>query len=227
MRIGIVDDESDILEFMGQVLRACGHTCTPFRRSLDLVSALRRETFDLLVLDWNMPEMSGLDVIEWVQANASPRPPIIMLTSRSDKDDIASALNAGADDFIIKPESATVIQARVEAVLRRTRAPAVTDQHERFGRYLFDRRNAEVTLDGTVITLTAKEFALAHAFFSNLHKPLSRGYLMEKVWQSFAELSTRTLDMHVSRIRAKLQLRSDNGYRLLTVFGYGYRLETC
>ncbi len=227
MRIGIVDDDNDILDFVTGVLRASGHSCTPFRRSLDLVTALKRETFDLLVLDWNMPDMSGMDVIEWARGHVSPCPPVIMLTSRSDKDDIAAALNAGADDFIIKPETATIIQARVEALLRRTRALGVPDQHERFGRYMFDRLNEEVTLDGAVVTLTSKEFALAHTFFSNLHKPLSRGYLMENVWHSLADLSTRTLDMHVSRIRSKLQLRSDNGYRLLTVFGYGYRLETC
>lgn len=227
MRIGIVDDDNDILDFVTGVLRASGHSCTPFRRSLDLVTALKRETFDLLVLDWNMPDMSGMDVIEWARGHVSPCPPVIMLTSRSDKDDIAAALNAGADDFIIKPETATIIQARVEALLRRTRALGVPDQHERFGRYMFDRLNEEVTLDGAVVALTSKEFALAHAFFSNLHKPLSRGYLMENVWHSLADLSTRTLDMHVSRIRSKLQLRSDNGYRLLTVFGYGYRLETC
>ena len=149
-----------------------------------------------------------------------------MLTSRSDKEDIAAALNAGADDFIVKPESAIVIAARVDALLRRAHVTPRQDE-QAFGPYRFDLRNERVSLYGTDVMLTGKEFALALLFFNSLHKPLSRRYIMARIWKSMADLSTRTLDMHVSRIRAKLKLCADNGYRLETVFGYGYRLETC
>lgn len=227
MRIAVVDDDETSLEFVARVLEQQGHLCVTFQRSRDMPLALQRDTFDLLILDWNMPDLSGMEIIAWTQANLSPPPPIIMLTSRSDKDDIAAALNAGADDFIVKPESAIVIAARVEAVGRRAGGPAQVDERlETYGAYVFDRLDETVTLNGEPIAVTSKEFALARLFFANPHKPLSRRYLMETVWKSVAELSTRTLDMHVSRIRAKLQLRSDNGYRLQTVFGYGYRLET-
>jgi DNA-binding response OmpR family regulator len=167
-----------------------------------------------------------MDIIAWARTNLPTCPPVIMLTSRADKDDVAAALNAGADDFIVKPESAIVITARVEALLRRTSAQPVDSRIETYGPYVFDRLDETVTLNGEPVVLTSKEFALARLFFANKHKPLSRRYLMETVWKSVAELSTRTLDMHVSRIRAKLNLRSDNGYRLQTVFGYGYRLES-
>ncbi|MFM2370639.1 MAG: hypothetical protein RIS85_361 [Pseudomonadota bacterium] len=227
MRIGIVDDEEAMLEFVSGVLDTDGFHCDTFRRGRDLISVLGRETFDLLVLDWNVPDMSGLEILEWAQRHIDPCPPVIMLTSRSDKDDVAMALLAGADDFIVKPESPVVISARVAAVLRRARARPATDRFDTFGPYVFDRQSESVALHDQQIALTAKEFALAHMFFSNLHKPLSRRYLMESIWKSVAELTTRTLDMHVSRIRSKLQLRSDNGYRLQTVFNYGYRLESC
>jgi DNA-binding response OmpR family regulator len=226
MRIAIVDDDEGTIEFVRQVLEQHGHMIVGFSRSRDIPGALRRETFDLLILDWNMPEMSGMDIVAWARVNLPTCPPVIMLTSRSDKDDVAAALNAGADDFIVKPESANVIAARVEALLRRTSMPPADNRIESYGPYVFDRLEESVTLSGELILLTSKEFALARLFFANLHKPLSRRYLMEAVWKSVAELSTRTLDMHVSRIRAKLQLRSDNGYRLQTVFGYGYRLES-
>ena len=226
MRIAIVDDDEGSIDFVSQVLEQAGHICVPFHRSRDVPMALQRDTYDLLILDWNMPEMTGMDIIAWARANPPTCPPPIMLTSRSDKDDIASALNAGADDFIVKPESAVVITARVEALLRRTAAQPADNRIETHGPYVFDRLNESATLNGEPIVLTSKEFALARLFFANLHKPLSRRYLMETVWKSVAELSTRTLDMHVSRIRAKLNLRSDNGYRLQTVFGYGYRLES-
>ncbi len=227
MRIGIVDDDDTMLHYVARLLNAEGYRCEAFRRGRDLVSLLGRETFDLLILDWNMPDMSGMDILEWTQQHIQPCPQVIMLTSRSDKDDVAAALHAGADDYIVKPESAVVISARVRAVLRRARPRSEAGRFDRFGAYVFDRQDETVTLGDSQIVLTAKEFALAHLFFLNLHKPLSRRYLMEAVWKSVAELTTRTLDMHVSRIRAKLQLRSDNGYRLQTVFNYGYRLESC
>jgi DNA-binding response OmpR family regulator len=148
-----------------------------------------------------------------------------MFTSRTDKNDITAALDAGADDFIIKPESGTVIAARMNAILRRTIGRPSDDRFETFGRYRFDRATETVTLDGEAIALTAKEFALARLFFASLGRPLSRAYILETIWKNVAELSTRTLDMHVSRVRAKLRLRAEHGYGLQTVFGYGYRLE--
>ncbi|MBU6269102.1 MAG: response regulator transcription factor [Sphingomonadales bacterium] len=227
MRIGVVDDDEATIAFISQVLASGGHASVPFRRSTDVIPALRSDTFDLLILDWNMPDLSGLDILAWARNNIAASPPVIMLTSRSDKEDIAAALNAGADDFIVKPESALVISARVDAVLRRTRTPPSTQPREQFGGYCFDRQDERVSFQGEDVMLTAKEFALAHLFFCNLHKPLSRPYIMEKVWKSVADVSTRTLDMHVSRIRSKLRLCPDNGYRLETVFGFGYRLEPC
>ena len=227
MKIGIVDDDDTMLQFVSRLFDAEGYRCESFRRGRDLVSALARETFDLLILDWNMPDMSGMEILNWVQAQISPAPHVIMLTSRSDKDDVAAALHAGADDYIVKPESAIVIAARVQAVMRRAQPKPTAERFERFGAYEFDRGGEAVTLNGVPIVLTGKEFALAYLFFVNQHKPLSRRYLMEAVWKSLADLTTRTLDMHVSRIRTKLQLRSENGFRLQTVFNYGYRLESC
>lgn len=226
MRIAVVDEDEASLAFLTGVLEQEGHICVAFQRSLDMPRALQGDAFDLLMLDWNMPDLSAMDIMAWTKDSLEPSPAIIMLTSRSDKDDIAAALNAGADDFIVKPESAAVIAARVEAVGRRASGAGPMEARiETYGPYIFNRIDETVTLHGEPVAVTSKEFALARLFFANPHKPLSRRYLMETVWKSAAELSTRTLDMHVSRIRTKLQLRSDNGYRLQTVFGYGYRLE--
>jgi DNA-binding response OmpR family regulator len=227
MRIGIVDDDHTMLEFLSRLLEADGCHCDVFRSGRDLLTMLGRESFDLLLLDWNMPDLTGMEILDWVQHHIEPCPQVIMVTSRSDKDDVAAALYAGADDYIVKPESSVVISARVSAVLRRSRIRAPAGRYESFGAYQFDRLHGIVTLNDEPIVLTAKEFALAYVLFRNMHRPLSRRYLMEAVWKTVAELSTRTLDMHVSRIRTKLHLRSDNGYRLQTVFNYGYRLESC
>lgn len=226
MRIAVADDDDDTLGFLEQLLSDNAHRCVMFRSGRELVTALQRDTFDLLVIDWNMPSVSGLDVVHWARENLTPCPPIIMLTNRAEKDDIAAGLNAGADDYIVKPEAGNVVLARIEALLRRTAPPANPTRFQSFGPYTFDRLNENVEFDGQEIALTSREFALALTFFQNRHRALSRAYILETLWNSAADLSTRTLDMHISRIRAKLRLHSENGFRLQTIFGYGYRLES-
>lgn len=225
MRIAVVDDDQMTREMLTELLGSAGHRCTPFTDATSLITQLQRDTFDLVIADWVMPGVTGLELIQWVRTNMTPPPPVIMLTNRAAKDDVAGALNAGADDYIAKPEDGHVILARVEAVLRRTTGSADLQRVESFGRYSFDRMTTSVAIDGEEVKLTAKEFALALLFFRNQHRALSRAYILETLWRSNADLQTRTLDMHISRIRSKLALHPQNGYRLQTIFGYGYRLE--
>lgn len=226
MRIAVADDEETFREFMSSLLTEGGHRCTLFRDGRDLMNALVRDTFDLIIIDWMMPGVGGLEVLKWARGALSPCPPVIMLTSRSEKSDVAEALNAGADDYIIKPESKNVILARVEAVVRRTSHQSeLQSRVEEFGPYRFDRMTGTVGLNDEEITLTSREFALARLFFLNPNRAFSRAYILETLWNSVPDLPTRTLDMHISRIRSKLRLSPENGYRLQTIFGHGYRLE--
>lgn len=226
MRIAVADDEETFRDFLSSILLEAGHRCSLFRDGRDLMIALQRDTFDLIVIDWMMPGMNGLDVLRRARETLSPCPPIIMLTSRADKDDIAEALNSGADDYIVKPEAKNVILARVDAVMRRGAVtPELPARIEAFGRYSFDRMTESVTLNDLDIALTSREFALALLFFRNPNRAFSRAYILETLWNSVPDLPTRTLDMHISRIRAKLRLGPENGYRLQTIFGHGYRLE--
>lgn len=226
MRIAVADDDKEALDYAMGVLERAGHTCIGFARGHGVVSALKNETFDLLLLDWNMPGFSALDVIAWARQNLRQVPRIIVLTSRNDEQDIVHALDAGADDFISKPGSEEVIRARVAAALRRGQDDQRGSRLEHHSRYSFDRLDQTVAFDDKVVRLTAKEFELALLFFENLQRPLSRGYILEKIWNNAVDLSTRTLDMHVSKVRTKLDLRPENGHRLQTIFGYGYRLDT-
>jgi DNA-binding response OmpR family regulator len=225
MRIAVVDDDAPTRSYLTQVLEAQGHNVTPFVNGREAISALTRDTFDLIIVDWNMPIVSGIEIISWARKNLEVHLPIIMLTNRSDEHDIVQALESGADDFIIKPEKASVISARVAALLRRTNVAQAAPRQQAFGRFLFDSTSSSVSLDGEDIPMTSKEYALALAFFQNQHRALSRAYLLETIWNSVADLPTRTLDVHVSRIRAKLKLSRENGFRLQTIFGFGYRLE--
>ena len=148
------------------------------------------------------------------------------MTNSTAKKAISDALNAGADDYITKPEDRTVIAARINALLRRNAGAGAFDTKVVYGKYEFNRIDQTVTVEGDTVSLTAKEFELADLFFRNRDRTLSRNYIMETIWRTTAALATRTLDMHISRVRAKLDLRPENGFRIFTVFGYGYRLET-
>lgn len=225
MRIAIADDQKDMREYIRSTLQNAEYPCSQFSNGRELITALQRETFDLLIVDWNMPEQSGIEIIYWARRNLIPCPPIIMMTSRSDSVDIVAALEAGADDYIVKPEEPSILIARVRSALRRVMPQAATERFQSYGDFKFDRSTNTVVTNEKTVALTPKEFALAELFFQNGHRPLSRGYILQAIWNSVADLPTRTLDMHVSRVRAKLSLNPESGFRLQTVFGYGYRFE--
>lgn len=226
MRIAIADDDVTSLAFLENVVTGMGHICAKFADGDRLSAALLRDTFDLVMLDWNMPGKTGLEVLEWMRTTVESSPPVIMLTARTAKRDVTDALNAGADDYICKPEEEGVIAARISAVLRRSTGNASMDKIAEYGGYRLDRMAQTIRHEGEDIVLTAKEFELADLLFRNRDRTLSRAYIMETIWRTSADLATRTLDMHISRVRSKLSLKPENGFRIFTVFGYGYRLET-
>jgi DNA-binding response OmpR family regulator len=208
------------------VLTGAGHNCQTFPLAKALVTALRRDTFDLLVVDWNLPDMSGLETIAWARENLDTPPPVLLLTSRSAEEDVVEGLNAGADDYVVKPVQPAVLLARVNALIRRAYPGKPAERIETFGDYSFDTQSETVTIDGQAgPAMTSKEFSLALLLFRNTHRALSRAHILEGVWGRNPDLPTRTLDMHISRIRSKLNLRPENGFRLAPVYSYGYRLE--
>ena len=226
MRIAIADDETDVVNHLKAIVEELGHTAVGFSDGNALSQSLVRETYDLVILDWTMPKKDGLETLNWMQTALQERPPVIMMTNRTAKKDITDALNAGADDYITKPEDRGVIAARINAMLRRNAGSGAFDTKATYGKYDFNRIDQTVTFDGQTVMMTAKEFELADLFFRNRDRTLSRNYIMETIWRTTAALATRTLDMHISRVRSKLELKPENGFRIFTVFGYGYRLET-
>ena len=226
MRIAALDDDPVQLDSVERVLTQAGHRVQAFALAKPLIAALRRDTFDLLVLDWNVPDLTGVETIGWVRENLESPPPVLLLTSRSNEEDIVEGLNAGADDYVIKPVQPSVLTARVNALLRRAYPVAAAERVEAFGDYVFDSAAETVAVAGAPgPALTNKEFTLALLMFRNTHRALSRGHILEAVWGRNPDLQTRTLDMHISRVRTKLNLRPENGFRLSPVYSYGYRLE--
>jgi DNA-binding response OmpR family regulator len=225
MRVALLEDDQAQREALVDLVCAAGYACRSFSASRPLITALRRESFDLLILDWNVPDLSGIEILSWVRDNLKPAPPCLLLTSRQAEEDIVAGLNAGADDYIAKPLQPSVLIARINALMRRAYPASRDPELERFGDYTFAPAGEAVTIGAQSVALTSKEFRLALLLFRNLHRALSRAYLLEAVWGRNPDLPTRTLDIHISKIRSKLAIRPERGFRLTSVYSYGYRLE--
>lgn len=224
MRVAALDDDATQLELIQRTLASMGHDCHGFTDSRAYLRSLRRESFDLLVLDWQLPDISGLEVLRWARENLHERVPALFITNRSAEADVIEGLAAGADDFMIKPLRVGELIARVQALLRRAyhqQAPSELS----FGRYKFDVAGAQIQADGQPVVLKQKEFDLALFLFQNIGRLLSRKHLLEAVWGIEAEVSSRSLDTHVSRLRTKLGLHPEHGFRLAAIYSVGYRLE--
>jgi DNA-binding response OmpR family regulator len=172
-----------------------------------------------------LPESSGMEVLTWVRQSFLGRLPVIFITARDSEEYVVAALQAGADDYLVKPARRRELLARVQAVGRR--AGAVQPQEVISGSepYVIDVGRRVVHLRGKAMELTSKEFDLAAYMFNNAGRLVTRAALLERVWGRSPNISTRTVDAHVSRIRKKLEIDEQNGWRLISVYQHGYRLE--
>lgn len=224
MRIALVDDDQHLSELVKIWLEEEGHQCVYFSGGVDFTHALRRESFDLIILDWVMPEMDGEAVLKWMQEQDITNVPVIFLTQKTDEDDIAKVLLLGADDYVTKPVRQKEFLARVTAVARRA-SPAATQEMLEVGPYRVDFKKHSVYCDDELVKLTQKEFELVAFLFKNLGRLLSRSHILSSVWGHGDEFNTRTVDTHISRIRKKLDLAPEKGWRLTAIYHQGYRLE--
>jgi two-component system, OmpR family, response regulator RegX3 len=223
MHIALLEDDADQLGLYQLFVEAGGHRCEGFLTAKAFADALRGTRYDLLVIDWRLPDSRGDHVIRMVRQDLGSDVPIIVLTVDGNETTVVTALRGGADDYIVKPPKPMELLARIDALLRR--AKAATEALAQLGPYEIDRNARVIAVRGDPVELTQKEFDLAVHLFQNAGKLLSRVKLLEAVWGIHADLDTRTVDTHVSRIRRKLAIAPSNGFRLTPVYGFGYRLE--
>ncbi len=224
MRIAIVDDDHEITAHLVAELSARGLLVEAFGSGAAAKTALARDTFDAVVIDWNMPGQTGIEIVREATATLTNPPPFLIMTSRSDDADIVAGLEAGASDYIVKPANTAILHARIMAAVR-ARSHLGVGRAITFEGYRIEPATQSISLHGQSITLTHKEFRLAALLFNNLDRPLSRSYLLSEVWSAATGVETRTLDVHISRIRSKLKLCPENHYVIQAVFGFGYRLS--
>lgn len=221
MYIGILEDDAAQRELYQLWFDSAQHRCRCHDNAKDFIDALRSERFDLLLIDWILPESSGEVVLRWVREHLGWDIPVIFITSRDREVDIVSALRSGADDYLVKPPKYLELLARIESLSRRTRPINVVQ----LGAYEINRDRRAIELQGEPVRLTQKEYELACYLFEHPGKLLSRVHLLEKLWGLNADVDTRTVDTHVSRIRRKLCIRPENGWQIVPEYGYGYRME--
>lgn len=225
MKLALVDDDIECSEYAARVLHDAGYTAEIFTSVASFKNAYQRDTFDIVFLDWVMPAATGIAVVAWLRQSSAPTVPVVMISSKAESDDIAEALDAGADDYVVKPVDPTILLARVKALLRRTYENQRAESDIAINGVVLNPQSGLATVHGEPIEITTKELELAYAFFANIGRPLARSYLLETIWGKNRNVITRTLDAHVSKIRRKLALRAENGFVLQTIYSYGYRLE--
>ena len=223
-RVLVVDDEPDIVALVAYHLAKSGYRVSTASSGTEALEAARRERPALIVLDLMLPGLSGYDVLEQLRADDATRGVgVLMLTARREEPDRIRGLSLGADDYLTKPFSPQELVLRVGAILRRLGAGgASTGDSLRIGALEIDLAAHQVKADGVLVELTPTEFKLLQILAERRGRVQARAHLLETVWDAAPDIQTRTVDMHVQRLRAKLGAAGD---MIETVRGFGYRLR--
>lgn len=224
MRLGILEDEATQIAIYELLFSPTQYQYEFFETTSAFMDALKQEKFDLLIIDWMLPDGTAEEALKWIRKTLDWHIPIICVTSRTNESDVVNVLQLGADDYFVKSTRYFELLARIASLVRRSREKQTT-ANLHLGPYEIDATNQEIIVAGKNVGLTQKEFALACYLFQNPNKLLSRVHLLEKIWGFAAEIDTRTIDTHISRIRNKLNLSSQNDWDIVAVYGYGYRLQ--
>ena len=229
MHIAVLEDEQNIAAHTEELLKSDGHTVVVFSSGKALLKSLAQETFDFFILDWNVPDVSGIKVLHELRQQARLTAPIIFLTSRQFEQDIVEALESGADDYCAKPVRGKELLARIKVLQRRTYQMPLNENNPVHQGYSFNIHGNTVTWTKSQLPYSArlsdKEFKLAQYLFEQANRSISRKRLMQEIWGREDEALSRTLDVHICRVRSRLDLSSTSGHlQLKAIHGFGYKL---
>ncbi len=225
MRIVLLEDDKCQAEVMQVWLQAAGHECVVCVTGASFRLCLNQDRFDIVILDWVLPDTDGISELLWIRKTLDWPIPVIFITQMDKEEDVVLALEQGADDYMTKPVKPLEMLARITALGRRAYPLADRSETLDFGDYRLNTLSRIVEWRHQRVDLTHKEFDLTLYLLRNAGRLLSRGNILEAVWGTTAELNTRTVDTHISRIRNKLGLVPENGWKLSAVYQHGYRLE--
>ena len=222
-RILVVDDEPDIVALVVYHLAKSGYRVSSASTGPDAVAVAKRERPALVWRDRMLPGLSGFDVLREIRSDAGTKDiAVLMLTARKEEPDRIKGLSLGADDYLTKPFSPQELVLRVQAILRRTTAAGQAGDVLQAGPITIDRAAHTVSVGGELLDLTATEYKLLLTLAERRGRVQARTHLLETVWEAAPDIQTRTVDMHVQRLRSKLGVAGD---LIETVRGFGYRLS--
>lgn len=223
LTVGLLEDERPQAELVTGWLSAAGYHVIHCDTGAGFIQAVRKAPPDILILDWQLPDCEGIDILTQVRNNLAFEGPVLFATAKDSEEDVVRGLASGADDYLIKPLRQAELLARITALWRRIGNDPV--QTLSLGTIELDNNNKRAVVDGDTVNLTPTEFLLATCLLTNVGKLLSREFLLRNVWGVGADIDTRTVDVHISRIRKLLKIGPDMGYCIKTVYRHGYRLE--
>ncbi len=222
-RVLVVDDEADIVALVAYHLAKAGFRVSTATSGTEALEQARRELPSLIVLDLMLPGMSGFDVLEAIRRNDATRSiGVLMLTAKHEEPERLRGLSLGADDYLTKPFSPAELVLRVKAILRRMSSPASRDDLLRIGEITVNRSAHSVQVGGQPVDLTPTEYRLLILLAERRGRVQARSNLLQAVWDAAPDIQTRTVDMHVQRLRTKLGPAGD---AIETVRGFGYRMK--
>lgn len=230
MLISILEDSVKQAHAFSAWLERAGHDCMIRHDGDSFVGMLQEEPAELLLLDWDVPGKSGIEVLRWARSTRKHASiPVIMLTQHDDERSIVMGLDGGADDYLVKPVGEQELVARVRVQIRRYYRDSLRETKLKVGRYTLDVDARNITLDGVdgqhVVNLSAREFQLVAYFFRRVGCVVRKDELCRQIWGTDDRKYDATLATYISKLRKVLQLRSKNGILISTVYNHGYRLE--
>lgn len=223
MNFAVVEGSRSQAEVLKALLKSEGHQVEVFVDGKTCLAALKTRSFDFFIIDWNLPDIGGDEVLRHIREHCGWDVPVVFCTARTDEEAASDILRLGADDYLPKPIRYMEFMARVHALLRRRQQRPTTLQ---VGAIDVDLEGRRIRLAGADVDLTQREFELASILLRNVGRVLSRDELLSSVWARESGVDTRTVDTHASRLRKKLGLAGESGLMLSSVYGQGYRLDT-
>ncbi|WP_188151089.1 response regulator transcription factor [Teredinibacter waterburyi] len=224
MKIGLLEDDPAQAELVISWLEEEGHEVLHANRCNLFLDLCREHLLDMAILDWQLPDQTGLDVLVTLRQQMASTMPILFSTQRSAEEDIVKALQSGADDYLTKPVRQWELLARISALGRRAGIADDSSTIE-LGPIQLNTQTESISLSGEPVKLTRKDYLVALCLFQHQGKVLSREFLLKSVWGIATGLDTRTVDVHVSRVRRSLKIGPEMGYTIKTIYQHGYRLE--
>lgn len=220
----VVDDEAAIRDMVRMALEMDGFTVSDASNAHHAAKVLEQQDIDLILLDWMMPGISGIDFAGRIRREGNTQVGIIMLTAKDDEDDMVRGLDVGADDYIKKPFSTKEMLSRINAVLRRLSSNQLSGDVVSAGKITIDSDQHRVLIDGTNVDFSPTEFRLLHFLLTHPDRVFARDQLLDNVWGNQVYVEDRTVDVHIRRLRKVLEPHQCDNY-INTVRGVGYRFS--